>query len=116
VAAQVGNTPFTKLRAMPRCGAQKIILIGGRRLAELLIEHNIGVAEEGAITFYGKRERTNLDSIKLWFFEIANVLVRLDHIASGIVQGESRQASGCVRHSIQALDVGFFGADKSRGF
>jgi restriction system protein len=29
---------------------QKIILIGGRRLAELMIEHNIGVAEEQAYT------------------------------------------------------------------
>jgi restriction system protein len=25
---------------------QKVILIGGRRLAELMIDHNIGVAEE----------------------------------------------------------------------
>jgi restriction system protein len=27
---------------------QKVILIDGRRLAELMIEHNIGVAEEHA--------------------------------------------------------------------
>jgi len=46
---------------------ERFILIGGRRLAELMIEHNIGVAEEQAYSvrkidsdYFSKRNRCRL--------------------------------------------------------